>query len=876
MLDSSLDCIICADEQAKITEFNAASERVFRISRSAALGRDLPDLVFPAAVQERHRKELFGTGRETTVELVSSRIETTAIRFDGSKFPAEFTVARVVIHQEPTFVVHVRDITARKRAEEATVWLAAIVESSQDAIIGKDLDGLITSWNKGAETMYGYTSDDVIGRHISVLAPPERADEIPQIMEELNKGHRIKSFETVRMAKNGKVLNVSLTISLVQDSDGTVMGASVVARDITAEKVAEEALRKANETSIYSSPVPIAALDVKGHVTMWNPAAEAVFGWSEKEVIGKAVPIIPPEEAARAALLHERLLSGETLTGIEVCRQSRDGSPITVSVSASPLWDENHKVKGTIGFLTDISEQKRAEVALRRAEEKYRSIFENAVEGIYQATPDGKYISSNPALARMLGFDSPEELIAMRNDITHQEYIDPELRAVFIRSIEELGVVQNFEYQARRKDGKPIWLSASAHAVRGTDGQILYFEGTVQDVTERRELEQQLRQMQKIDAIGRLAGGVAHDFNNILMAISSYAELLGRKATEEATRRYVSEIAKATNRGSSLTQGLLTFSRKQVLSPEVLDLNALVVQQLDMLKRLIPENIELKFIPGDTIGNVKADPTQMEQVIMNLVINARDAMPNGGTVLIETDHVALDREADGEHNPVNSQDYVVLAVRDNGCGMTVETKSHLFEPFFTTKEQGKGTGLGLATVFGIVKQSMGDILVESEVGHGTTFKIFLPRAEGASQSIHREEPIDSVDGSETILLVEDEPAVRESAAEYLVDHGYTVLKAERGREALEIAERHKEPIHLLLTDLVMPQMSGRELSEKIVAIHPETCIVFMSGYSNNLLSTPQPLDPKHVLLQKPFQLQTLGQYIRRSLTRKNVAGAGRL
>ncbi|MBZ5570704.1 MAG: PAS domain S-box protein, partial [Acidobacteriia bacterium] len=469
MLDSSLDCIICADEQAKITEFNAASERVFRISRSAALGRDLPDLVFPAAVQERHRKELFGTGRETTVELVSSRIETTAIRFDGSKFPAEFTVARVVIHQEPTFVVHVRDITARKRAEEATVWLAAIVESSQDAIIGKDLDGLITSWNKGAETMYGYTSDDVIGRHISVLAPPERADEIPQIMEELNKGHRIKSFETVRMAKNGKVLNVSLTISLVQDSDGTVMGASVVARDITAEKVAEEALRKANETSIYSSPVPIAALDVKGHVTMWNPAAEAVFGWSEKEVIGKAVPIIPPEEAARAALLHERLLSGETLTGIEVCRQSRDGSPITVSVSASPLWDENHKVKGTIGFLTDISEQKRAEVALRRAEEKYRSIFENAVEGIYQATPDGKYISSNPALARMLGFDSPEELIAMRNDITHQEYIDPELRAVFIRSIEELGVVQNFEYQARRKDGKPIWLSASAHAVRGTD-----------------------------------------------------------------------------------------------------------------------------------------------------------------------------------------------------------------------------------------------------------------------------------------------------------------------------------------------------------------------------------------------------------------------
>jgi two-component system cell cycle sensor histidine kinase/response regulator CckA len=762
----------------------------------------------------------------------------------------------------------------RKRAEEATVWLAAIVESSQDAIIGKDLDGLIMSWNKGAEVMYGYASNEVIGQHISVLTPPGRSDEVPRILDELRKGQRISSLETVRMAKSGKLLNVSLTISPVQDSDGTIIGASVVGRDITAEKIAQEALRQANETSIYSSPVPIVAADPQSLVTMLNPAAADVFGWSEKEVIGKPVPIIPPDDTEAAALLHRRLLSGETLTGVEVRRQRRDGSLLTISLSASPLWDENHKVKGIIGFLTDITERKSAEEALRKAEEKYRSIFENAVEGIYQATPDGKYSSANPALARMLGFDTPEELMAARDDISHQEYINPELRTVFIRSIEELGVVQNFEYQAHCRDGKPIWLSASARAVRGTDGQLLYLEGTVQDITERRELEQQLRQIQKIEAIGRLAGGIAHDFNNILMAVSSYAELLGRKVTEDASRRYVNEIVKATNRGSSLTQGLLTFSRKQMTSPKILDLNMLVRQQLDMLNRLIPENVELRFTPCDVIGKVKADPIQMEQVVMNLVINARDAMPNGGTVVIETANAALD-PADSTDQNLQGSRQVMVAVKDNGCGMNAETKSHMFEPFFTTKEQGKGTGLGLATVFGIVKQSRGQIVVESEPGCGATFKIYLPCVEDVVHSDHHEEPIAAVFGRETILLVEDEPAVRESTAEYLVEQGYTVLKAERGEAALEIAEQHREAIHLLLTDLVMPRMSGRELSEKMTAIHPETRVVFMSGYSNNVLSTPQLLDPRHVLLQKPFRLEALGQCIRRTLSRKDVASAGR-
>ncbi len=875
LLDSALDCIICTDGQARITDFNAAAERTFRTPRSAALGKDLAETILPPGVRDRLRRELFASTATAGVDVMGNRLEARAVRSDGTEFPAELTVTSVVIKKEAAFTVYVRDITARKRAEEAVVWLAAIVESSQDAIIGEDLGRRITSWNKGAELMYGYTADEMIGKNISSLVPPGRFDEGPRIMEAVRAGRRIKNFEVVRAAKDSKLLDVSLTVSPVLDSNGTVIGASVIAHDITVRKIVEEALRKANETSVYASPVPIIAADARSHVTMWNPAAEKVFGWNEKDVIGKPNPIIPEDEAEEAAILHKRLLSGETLTGVEVRRQKRDGSSVAISLSASPLWDASHRVKGIIGFLTDITERKRAEEALRRTEEKYRGIFENAVEGIYQTTPDGRYISANPALARMLGFDSSEELISTRADIRNQEYVHPELHAEFKRLMEEHGVVQNFEYQAYRKDGKAIWVSENAHAVRDAEGRILYFEGAAQDITQRRELEQQLRQMQRIEGIGRLAGGVAHDFNNILMAISSYAELLhGQLSEKDAGRRYLDEIAKSIDRAASLTQGLLAFSRKQVLSPKVLDLNALIAEQIKMLKRLIPENIELKFIPGGALGRVKVDPGQVEQIVMNLVINARDAMPSGGGVLIETDNAQLDQADCGLQSPAQTGNYVMLAVSDSGCGMDTETKSHIFEPFFTTKEQGKGTGLGLAIVFGIVKQSAGYIFVQSEPGHGATFKIYLPRVEDAIQSDDSETCGVSFSGNETILLVEDEAAVRESAAEYLVENGYTVLKASRGSEALEMAEEHRQPIHLLLTDLVMPHMSGRELSERIAHIHPETKVVFMSGYSNNLLSNQQVLDPKQVLLQKPFRLTALGRRIRETLSHTNAASAG--
>ena len=771
--------------------------------------------------------------------------------------------------------MYVRDITARRIAEETLVRLAAIVESSQDAIIGKDLDCRITTWNKGAELMYGYSANEIIGHGISILAPAGRSQEMQTIVEELKAGRPISSFETVRMAKSGKLIQISLTVSPVLDSDGAIIGVSSIARDITAQKLAEEALYRANETSIYASPVPIVAADIESRVTMWNPAAEALFGWSEAEVAGKANPSIPEHIQAEATDIHTRLLSGETLRGVEVVRRRRDGSLLTVSLSAAPIRDANRKVKGILGFLPDVTEKKRSEMALRRAEEKYRTIFENTVEGIFQTTPEGRYLSANPALAHMLGFDSPEDLINTRKDILTEEYVKPEMRAEFAKVLDEHGVVQNFEYEAYRKDGRIIWVSENARAVRDSGGRILYFEGTVEDITHRRELEQQLRQMQKIEAIGRLAGGVAHDFNNILMAISSYAELLNRKLPDETTRRYAAEIVKATDRGSSLTEGLLTFSRKQVFSPKAFDLNKLVNDQIKMLERLIPENIELKFIPNGNIGHIKADPSQMEQVLMNLVINARDAMPEGGRILIQTSDADLDPDYHSMPSRTPAREYVMLMVTDNGCGMSAETKSQIFEPFFTTKEQGKGTGLGLAIVFGIVKQSSGQILVDSEPGKGTTFKVYFPLVDGAAQSESEERFEEPAQGAETILLVEDEDGVRESTAEYLTENGYTVLKANGGSAALRLAEHYSKRIDLLLTDVVMPKMSGRELCEKITLARPEIRVVFMSGYSNSLLSNEQTLKSKHTLLQKPFRLAALGRCVREVLGRNKNAAAGK-
>lgn len=875
LLDSALDCIIWTDQHGRIQEFNPAAERTFHIARADALGKDLSETILPPALRPHLGSELFASVASSGIELIGNRLETKVMRSGGEDFPAELTVTSSVINGDTTFIVYIRDLTARRLAEQTLIRLAAIVESSHDAIIGTDLNSHVTSWNKGAELMYGYTVAEMMGKNISILIPPDQSEKTLRMHAEAKGGIALRSYETVRITKDGRRLDVSLSISPVVDSDGIVVGVSTIGRDFTDYKKTQKALRTALATSVYASPIPIIAVDSERRVIIWNTATETVFGWKEEEVLGRPNPITLRGGTEESAALHKRALAGETLTGIELHGRKRDGTFIAISLSAKPLHDDQGNVRGIIGFLADITGIKQAEETLRRTEEKYRAIFENAIQGIYQTTPQGKYLSANPAMARMLGFDSPSELISARSDLRAQEYVHPEMHEEFVSAMRSNEIVQNFEYEVYRKDGKIIWVSENARSVKDASGQLLYFEGSVQDITERRELEQQLRRLQKIEAVGRLAGGVAHDFNNLLMAISSYAELMQTKiADTDRSRKYLEEIVRVVDRGAALTQGLLAFSRKQVLTPKVLDLNTLIKDQLKMLRRLVPESIELKFTPGSELGRVKADANQVEQVVMNLVINARDAMPDGGHILIDTGNSELDARAD-RHNGTTNNNYVMISVSDNGCGMDATTKAQIFEPFFTTKGQGKGTGLGLAIVADIVKQGGGQIFVQSEIGLGTTFKVYFPRVDGSVQEETEEVSDAAHRATETILLVEDEDNVRESIAEYLEQLGYHVLNANGGPQALTLAAQSPRPIALMLTDVIMPQMSGRDLAEKIKALYPEIKTVFMSGYSSNLLSNRQIVDPQHTLLQKPVRLTALARCLREILDRGKAAGVGK-
>jgi PAS domain S-box-containing protein len=508
---------------------------------------------------------------------------------------------------------------------------------------------------------------------------------------------------------------------------------------------------------------------------------------------------------------------------------------------------------------------------VQETERRYRSIFENAVEGMYQTTPDGKIIAANPAMARILGYESPAELMASITDLEAQVYVDPPARAQFLQEIEKRGVVQGFETQMFRKDRSRIWVNVGGQAIRDDNGDVVQYEGGIEDISERKRLEEQLFQSQKMEAIGTLAGGIAHDFNNLLTAIIGYSQLVASRLAEgDPMLREIQEISRAGSRAAELTSQLLAFSRKQVMQLKVVNLNTIVENISKMIGRLIGEDIELVASLDPGLGQIRADPGQMEQVIMNLAVNARDAMPKGGKLIIETGEMLLDEAYARLHLQVRPGPFVMLAVSDTGCGMDSETRSQIFDPFFTTKEPGKGTGLGLSTVYGIVKQSGGDIWVYSEPGRGTTFKVYLPCVEQAVAHSPREPLQMKTTGTETVLLVEDESLVRELAAVVLRDRGYQVLEASGGQDALRIARRHKGRIHLLLTDVVMPEMSGKELSERIKSTRSDINVLFSSGYTNDAVLHYGVLDGEIEFIQKPFTPNTLANKVRELLDARST------
>ncbi|MBZ5655578.1 MAG: response regulator [Acidobacteriia bacterium] len=502
--------------------------------------------------------------------------------------------------------------------------------------------------------------------------------------------------------------------------------------------------------------------------------------------------------------------------------------------------------------------------SLNRSEGNFRSLVMNAPYGICRCNALGMIQDANPALVAMFGYSSAAELTGRHLGSLYADAQQWFQTADYFHAGKEF---TRLTTECVRKDGAAIVARISGRAIsNGKTGST--FEIFMEDITETRTLEQQLRQAQKMEAVGRLAGGIAHDFNNLLMVISGYSEfLLERVGSDPRLRGPAQQISNATQRATSLTRQLLAFSRKQMLAPKVLDLNEVVSENLKMLTRMIGEDIDLVMVPGPAIGAVRADPGQIDQVIMNLAVNARDAMPDGGKLTIETANVSLDENFARTHAPLQPGDYVMLAISDTGIGMDLETQSRIFEPFFTTKG-AKGTGLGLSTVYGIVKQSGGFIFVDSQPQRGTAFRAYFPRVDA------REEPAAVHDtlglprperGRETILLVEDEVNLRRLARQYLETQGYKILEAEDGAAALQIAAGHKGPIDLVLTDVVMPGMNGRELARHISAQRPDLRVLFMSGYTENEIGHNGMLDAGINLLQKPFSLPALKDKVREIL-----------
>ncbi|HEX2709883.1 MAG TPA: PAS domain S-box protein, partial [Candidatus Deferrimicrobium sp.] len=597
------------------------------------------------------------------------------------------------------------------------------------------------------------------------------------------------------------------------------------------EEIDRPAASRILATLIEASPLAIVTFDPEGVVTMWNPAAERIFGWSENEALGTPLPFVPAEKQGEFLAFRRRALLGEVFTEPELHRRRADGSPIVVSVSTSPLRLPDGTIYGIMSILMDVTEQKEAEESRARL----TMAVEQAGESIVVTDTRGVIQYVNPAFERITGYDrmevigqNPRILKSGRHDAAFYKNLWEALRR---------GEVWRGTFLDKRKDGTLYEEDAVISPVRDPSGRVVNYVAVKRDVTDVRRMEEQLRQSQKMEAVGRLAGGVAHDFNNLLTAISGYSDLLLHRLPDYSTlRRDVEEIRRAGDRAAVLTRQLLAFSRRQVLQPKVLDLNTVVTTMGQMLRRLIGEDIELSTDLSPSLSRVKADPGQIEQVIVNLAVNARDAMPDGGRITVATADAELSPAYAVAHPEVRPGAHVLLSVADTGHGMSDEIQAHLFEPFFTTKERGKGTGLGLATVYGIVQQSGGHIRVNSAADRGTTFLIYLPRVEAPQDGVEgADRPLlpHPSPGTETVLLAEDEDVVRRLAREILSGNGYKVLEAGNGREALLLSEAHRGEIHLLLTDVEMPTLSGRELGEQIRLQRPDLRILYMSGYTDD-------------------------------------------
>jgi PAS domain S-box-containing protein len=743
-------------------------------------------------------------------------------------------------------------------------------------------------WNKQHEELLGYSFEELNGRYVSDFHSPEVKDAVMNAIEAMMKAGQ-GSVEDVLVTKDGRPIPFfSTAVKFESQGKSYFMG---ICTDMTAHKRAEAELheaRRRQDEIIEHLPDATFVIDADRKVVAWNRAIEEMTGILKEEMIGKgnyeyAIPFygerrpilidmafLPDEEFEKREYDVVRRIA-DTLYGEVYVPKTYGGKGAYLSATASRLRNAAGNVTGAIECIRDITERKHFEKTLRENEEKFSKAFHTSPYAITITSPkDGKFVDVNEGFILITGFTREEALAD--SSIGLKLWVNEDDRQRVVADLRAGRAVVGQEIHFRTKSDEIITGLFSAQTIQLSSGPCIL--SSINDISERKrageekaKLEGQLQQAQKMESVGRLAGGVAHDFNNLLGVILGHAEMaLDRVDQAETVYADLEEILKAANRSADLTRQLLAFARQQVVAPKVLDLNDTVEGMLKLLRRLIGEDINLSWQPGASLWPIKIDPSQIDQILANICVNARDAISDVGRMTIETENCAFDNDYCADHAGFVPGEYVRLTLSDDGCGMNKETLSHLFEPFFTTKGVGKGTGLGLATVYGIVKQNNGFINVYSEEDQGTTFKIYLPRHVGKTTQMQKEAPTEPVArGHETILLVEDEKTLLDLSKRMLEKQGYRVLTAGTPGEAIRLAEEKAGEIQLLMTDVVMPEMNGRDLAKKMLTLYPNLKCLFTSGYTANVIVHHGVLDEGVYFIQKPFSIKELGTKVREAL-----------
>lgn len=917
LFESSADGFFMIDDSGKFMQVNEAGCEKLGYTREEIIGQPVTKIVAPEVIgTSENRVEQVAREKDLTFESVH-------MKKDGTRIPVEVRSKAVVFGGRPVFLSTARDLTERKKAEEAIgersrqlkILSGASVKINAVLNVGEILRTLVISGVDLIGAMagtVGLLEDGVLvfreyyrsGKFAPIdvrFAPGEGtpgfvvaskrsrisndSEHDPLVIRKLHERYGIYNLVDVPIvSRNGEALGAfaihnkkdgaPFADNDVEMLEGLAASAAVAlenARLIAGMSQAETAIRESEEkfrTLVESSLVGVYIIQ-DGKFVYVNPAMTKIYGYTERELLTLPSVLDVVAEEDRHAVgenIRRRVAREIESLKYDFSSLTKTGKRIRVEVLGSRTMF--YGGPAVIGTLEDITERKLAEELLRRSEERYRTLFEESLDAIYVTTPEGKIIDINTAGVRLFGFDSRDEMLALDN--VNVLYDDPAEREIVNRRLEANGFIRDKMITVKRRDGSRLSVQDTATVLRDSDGKAVAYRGILRDVTEKKKLEEQLLQSQKLESLGQLTSGIAHDFNNVLGGIIGFTELaLGRIRDDHPVNNYLLRIYGLADRAAKITKQLLAFARKQILMPKTLELNRLISDLLDLLGRVLGEQIRITFLPNPGLSTILADPAQVEQVILNLAVNAGDAMPHGGTLKIETSNVVLDEFYCKSHANVKPGEYVQVAVSDTGVGIDPSVLERIFEPFFTTKEIGKGTGLGLSVVHGIIRQHGGTINVYSEIGQGTTFRVYFPAVEKpADKEAAKDGDVKKLRrGDETILVVEDNDDLRDFMQTLLSESGYHVLTAREGEEGIAVFEQHSKDVSLVISDVVMPKVGGRGLKEAVDRLSPEQKFLFISGYTDTTVHHSFILDDRVDYLQKPFTAYELSDRVRKILDR---------